>query len=192
MGRAGYTGARRLARPLVESLRNEVVCSEHDIAGYMPDPPDGLLTLDQAITLALRYTRDGAVSTRWSSAATPGAPSDPLPTDPSWAGGSLYVDARNSVVRASPAALWRVIEGIGGETGWYSFPAAWAVRGVLDRLAGGVGLRRGRRDRRHLLGRRGSWISGGWRRSSRESYAAARGDEATGPGLAGAVGGPGL
>ena len=140
-----------LARPLVESLRNEVVCSEHDIAEYIPDPPEGLLTLEAAINLALRYTREGAVSTRWTSAATPGAPSDPLPTDPSWAGGSLYVDARNSVVRASPAALWQVIEGIGGQTGWYSFPAAWAARGLLDRLAGGVGLRRGRRDPRHLL-----------------------------------------
>jgi hypothetical protein len=106
--------------------------------------------LDRAIALALQHTREGAVSTRWSSAATPGAPSDPLPSDPSWAGGSLYVDARISAVRASPAALWRVIEGIGGETGWYSFPAAWAVRGLLDRLAGGVGLRRGRRDPRHL------------------------------------------
>jgi hypothetical protein len=140
-----------LAMPLVESLRNEVVCAEHDIAEYIPDPPGGLLPLVQAINLALRSTREGMVSTRWSSAATPGAPSDPLPTDPSWAGGSLYVDARNSVVHASPAALWRVIEGIGGETGWYSFPAAWAVRGLLDRLAGGVGLRRGRRDPRHLL-----------------------------------------
>ena len=136
--------------PLVESLRNEVVCSEHDIASYIPDPPGGLVPLDRAITLALQHTREGAVSTRWSSAATPGAPSDPLPSDPSWAGGSLYVDARISAVRASPTALWRVIEGIGGETGWYSFPAAWAVRGLLDRLAGGVGLRRGRRDPRHL------------------------------------------
>ena len=140
-----------LAMPLVESLRNEVVCSEHDIAPYIPDPPGGLLPLDQAITLALRNTREGAVSTRWSSAATPGAPSDPLPTDPSWAGGSLYVDARNSVVRASPAALWRVIEGIGGETGWYFFPAAWPARGLPGRLAGGSGLRRGRRHPRDLL-----------------------------------------
>ena len=140
-----------LAMPLVESLRNEVVCSEHDIAEYVPDPPGGTLSLDQAIGLALRHTREGAVSTRWSSAATPGAPSDPLPTDPSWAGGSLYVDERDMIVHASPAALWRVIEGIGGETGWYSFPAAWAVRGLLDRLAGGVGLRRGRRDPSHLL-----------------------------------------
>ena len=79
-----------LARPLVESLRNEVVCSEHDIASYVPDPPEGLLPVDRAIALALRHTREGAVSTRWSSAATPGAPSDPLPSDPSWAGGSLY------------------------------------------------------------------------------------------------------
>jgi hypothetical protein len=141
----------RLAMPLVESLRNEVVCSEHDIAGYVPDPAGGLLPVDRAIALALRHTRAGEVSTRWSSAATPGAPSDPLPGDPSWAGGSLYVDARSSAVRASPVALWQVIEGIGGETGWYSFPAAWAVRGLLDRLAGGVGLRRGRRDKHRLL-----------------------------------------
>src|SRR5205814_6725971 len=140
-----------LAMPLVESLRNEVVCSEHDIAGYVPDPPEGLLTAGRAIALALRHTRGGPDSTRWSSAATPGAPSDPLPSDLSWAGGLLFVDARISAVRASPAALWRVLEGIGGETGWYSFPAAWAVRGLLDRLAGGVGLRRGRRDPRHLL-----------------------------------------
>ena len=59
---------------------------------------------------------------------------------------SVPMASATAPVRASPAALWRVIEGIGGETGWYSFPAAWAVRGVLDRLAGGVGLRRGRRD----------------------------------------------
>jgi len=43
------------------------------------------------------------------------------------------VDERTAIVHASAAALWRVIEGIGGETGWYSFPAAWAVRGLLDR-----------------------------------------------------------
>src|SRR6266576_3840003 len=76
-----------LARPLVESLRNEVVCAEHDIAQYVPDPPEGLLPLDRAIALALRHTREGAVSTRWSSAATPGAPSDPLPTTDRWEAG---------------------------------------------------------------------------------------------------------
>jgi uncharacterized protein YbjT (DUF2867 family) len=139
-----------LARPLVESLRNEVVCAEHDIARYVADPPAGLLPLDQAIALALRHTREGEVSTSWCSVDTPGAPSDPLPSDPSWAGGSLYVDERESVVRASPAALWRIIEGIGGGTGWYSVKAAWVARGLVDRLVGGVGLRRSRRDPMHL------------------------------------------
>jgi uncharacterized protein YbjT (DUF2867 family) len=139
-----------LARPLVESLRVEVVAAEHDIAQYIPDPPEGLLPLDRAIELALTHTLEGDVSTRWSSASIPGAPSDPLPSDPEWAGGSLYVDERTSVVDAPPEALWRVIEGIGGTSGWYSFDAAWAVRGVMDRLVGGVGLRRGRRDPVHL------------------------------------------
>ena len=83
-----------IARPLVESLRNTVVCSEHDIAEYVPDPPEGLLGFDEAVGLALQRVRDSAVTTRWSSASVPGAPSDPLPTDPDWAGGSLYVDER--------------------------------------------------------------------------------------------------
>ena len=160
------------------------MCSEHDIASYVPDPPEGLMPLDRAVGLALRHTREGAVSTRWSSAATPGAPSDPLPSDPSWACGSLYVDERISAVRASPAALWRVIEGIGGETGWYSFPAAWAVRGLLDRLAGGVGLRRGRRDPRHLLVGDARGFLAGRGHHAGIAAAAASGDEAAWPGLA--------
>jgi len=135
-----------LARPLVDSLVHEVVCREHDIARHVPDPPGGLVGFDRAVRLALRRTEQGDVQTRWSSAATPGAPSDPLPSDPGWAGGSLYVDERRTVVDASPAALWRVIEAVGGERGWYSWAFAWRVRGVLDRLAGGPGLRRGRRD----------------------------------------------
>ena len=96
--------------------------------------------------LALRRTEQGDVQTRWSSAATKGAPSDPLPSDPDWAGGSLYVDERKTTVDASPAALWRVLEAVGGERGWYSWPLAWRLRGFVDRLVGGPGLRRGRRD----------------------------------------------
>jgi uncharacterized protein YbjT (DUF2867 family) len=139
-----------VARPLAESLRHEVVCHEHDIAQYVPDPPGAPLDIDTALRLALQRVRDAQVSTRWSSASVPGAPSDPLPTDPGWAGGSLYTDRREAAVDGSPADLWRVIEGIGGENGWYSFPLAWAVRGWMDRLVGGVGLRRGRRDAQRL------------------------------------------
>ena len=139
-----------LARPLVRSMVDEAVCSEHDIAEHVPDPPEGLLGVDDAVLLALTRVRELAVETRWSSASWPGAPSDSLPTDPAWAGGSLYVDERRRTVQARPEDLWGVLEGIGGENGWYSFPLAWTVRGVLDRLVGGVGLRRGRRDPRHL------------------------------------------
>lgn len=133
-----------VARPLVESLRNEVVCGENDLADLLGD--HDRLGFDEAVRLALRRVREARVDTRWSSAAWPSAPADPLPTDPGWTGGSLYVDERVRPVTASREALWRVIEGIGGERGWYSWPLAWAARGWLDRLGGGVGLRRGRRD----------------------------------------------
>jgi uncharacterized protein YbjT (DUF2867 family) len=135
-----------IARPLVESLINEVVCKEHDIATYVPDPEGGLLGFRPAVELALQRIQDRRVTTSWSSAATAGAPSDPLPSDPEWAGGSLYVDERESVVDATPEQLWSVIEGIGGEHGWYSWRLGWWARGVMDRIFGGPGLRRGRRD----------------------------------------------
>jgi len=137
----------RIARPLVESLVHEVVVSERDIARYVPDPPEGLVGFDRAVELALKRIGDADVVTRWASAATPGAPSDPLPSDPDWAGGSLFVDERSSTVAASKRSLWAVIESIGGENGWYSWALAWRVRGWLDRFSGGPGLRRGRRDR---------------------------------------------
>ncbi|WP_082574048.1 SDR family oxidoreductase [Cellulomonas sp. Root137] len=140
-----------LARPLVESLVHEVVCDEHDIAEHVPDPPGGLIGFDRAVRLALQRVQDAAVTTRWSSASVPGAPSDPLPSDPDWAGGSLFVDERQVTVDASPAALWRVLEAVGGERGWYSWGLAWRVRGLADRLVGGPGLRRGRRDPLQLL-----------------------------------------
>jgi uncharacterized protein YbjT (DUF2867 family) len=139
-----------IARPLVESLRNEVVAGDHDIAEWIPDPVEGLLLFDEAVRLALQRIRDAKVTTRWSSAAWPDAPSDPLPSDPDWAGGSLYVDDRVSNVKADKDQLWSVIEAIGGENGWYSWPLAWSVRGWMDRSVGGVGLRRGRRDPKRL------------------------------------------
>ena len=139
-----------IARPLVESLRNTVVCREHDIADFVPDPPEGLLGFDEAVQLAVQRVRSSTVATRWASASVPGAPSDPLPTDPDWAGGSLYVDERSRPTTATPEQVWRVVEGIGGDNGWYSFPLAWEIRGRLDRLVGGVGLRRGRRDPQRL------------------------------------------
>jgi uncharacterized protein YbjT (DUF2867 family) len=139
-----------IARPLVESLIHEAVAHEHDIAEYLSDPPDGLIGFDRAVSLALSKIRDSSAETRWSSADWSGASAEPLPTDPAWSGGTVYTDVRTRSVDATPDALWRVIEGVGGDNGWYSFALAWSVRGWLDRLVGGVGLRRGRRDPHRL------------------------------------------
>lgn len=140
-----------LARPLVESLRNTVVAADTDIKQHVPDPPEGLIDFDRSVELALTKIQSLDVPTSWSSAATAGAPAEGLPTDPEWAGGSLYKDERTREVDASPESLWTVIEGIGGRNGWYSWALAWWVRGVLDRFVGGPGLRRGRRNPRDLL-----------------------------------------
>ena len=137
-----------IARPLVASLIHEAITHEHDIARYVPHD---VLGFDEAVGRALGRIRDATVETRWSTAVGRDIAAEPLPSDPHWSGGSVYYDERCREMNAPVEALWRVIEGVGGENGWYSFPLAWSVRGWLDRLVGGVGLRRGRRDRDHLL-----------------------------------------
>jgi hypothetical protein len=92
----------------------------------------------------------GQVETSWQDATVRGAASDPLPSDPDWAGHTVFLDVKRRRSGASPAQLWRIVEGIGGENGWYSFPLAWAARGWMDKLVGGVGLRRGRRSATEL------------------------------------------
>jgi len=139
---------KAIAQPLIESLRNNAVAHEHDIETLIPLD---LCPFDEAVRLALERIGHADVETRWSGAEWPGAPSDPMPTDPDWAGGTAYRDERSLAVDGPVEALWRAVEGIGGERGWYSFPLAWAVRGLLDRLVGGVGLRRGRRDPDRLI-----------------------------------------
>jgi hypothetical protein len=141
---------RSIAIPLIESLVHEMVCADDDITRYIAAPEGGLTPYDMAIELALARTRSADVPTRWSDAALGGAPSDPLPTDPEWSGGTRYEDERELHTTADADQLWDVVESIGGEKGWYSWPLAWSVRGWIDRLAGGVGLRRGRRHPRRL------------------------------------------
>jgi len=135
-----------IARPLVESLKHEVVCNETDIRNYVPDPEGGLLGFEQACHNALTRIRNVQVETRWAEASVTNSPSEPWPGDPEWSGGSLYVDKRVALIDAPAESVGRVIQGIGGDHGWYSWPLAWKARGVIDRTVGGVGLKRGRRD----------------------------------------------
>jgi len=141
---------RKLATPIIESLQFECVQREHDIDDVVPKPEGGLTSYRRAVRLALNKMRTGQVQTSWRSATLSSASADPMPNDPDWAGHTVYVDDRKRHSSASAADVWRVVESIGGDNGWYSFPLAWVARGWMDKIAGGVGLNRGRRDQQRL------------------------------------------
>jgi uncharacterized protein YbjT (DUF2867 family) len=140
-----------LARPLVGSLISEVVADPaKSINHLIPKPAEGLIDVEGAIKLALSHVTGNTVKTRWSDATTQTAPWQKAQSDPDWAGEALYKDSKVRVTDASMENLWVAIEEIGGENGWYGADFLWYLRGVLDRMIGGVGLRRGRRDPIHL------------------------------------------
>lgn len=136
-----------LARPLVGSLVNEsVVNQKQSISLLIPPPPTGLLTVDRAFELAISQVEHHEVQSRWSDANAFMPPWQKTQSDPAWAGEAEYHDEQVLYTQASLNSLWQSIEEIGGPRGWYGADALWWLRGLLDRLMGGVGLRRGRRD----------------------------------------------
>lgn len=134
-----------IARPLIQSLLNDVVVTNPSPPGFHPK---NLIPYSEALSRALARTSDFEVETRWSDAL--GTPAAPLPGDPAWAGARMYVD-RRVVDSAAPAddLFWAVTR-IGGDVGYYAMNWTWTLRGWFDRLIGGVGLRRGRRHPEEL------------------------------------------
>ncbi len=126
----------RMARPLAEGLRNEVICRD-DLARRLM--PQELLGVRKAIDLALQNLALGRVETKWTDAG-------PMPGDPDWSGGVLFEDSWKVAIRASEEEVFRAVCRIGGGNGWYAADWLWKLRGWMDRLVGGPGLRRGRRD----------------------------------------------
>jgi hypothetical protein len=139
-----------LAKRLVASLKNEVVVGDDRIRKLIPDPKGGLTTFKRAVELALVRIKDNQVETRWSDASISWTASDPLPTDPQWSGGSVYKDIRKLDSKDPVDVVWKRIEAIGGDNGYSTATWAWELRGLIDKVTGGVGLRRGRRDPDHL------------------------------------------
>jgi uncharacterized protein YbjT (DUF2867 family) len=129
----------RVGRTLIESMRHPTVVHDASALRRFGIQPQGVR---EAIASALRHEDHQLAETRWSDALSVAGP----PRD--WGGvrvGSRLVDSRVAQVSAPPAQAFAAICRIGGATGWYYGDWLWRLRGCLDVLVGGVGMRRGRR-----------------------------------------------
>jgi uncharacterized protein YbjT (DUF2867 family) len=126
----------RVGRKLVDGVQNQTVVRDHAALRDFPIRPRGV---QEAIARAIQFEDRAFAQTRWSDATTSEATS-PADTPP------RLVDSRTAWVPVSPDRAFAPIRRIGGATGWYAVDGLWHVRGLIDQLAGGVGLRRGRRD----------------------------------------------
>jgi hypothetical protein len=130
-----------LARPLVDSLVNEVIVRDTKTVDELGAPQQ---SLRDAITLALSRTKRDEVPTSFKDADL--ETFHPYVTDPSWSGGKEFSDARERTSSASSSALYDAVTSLGGAKGWHHGEWLWRVRGLLDIIWGGPGLRRGRRS----------------------------------------------
>jgi len=132
-----------LAVPLVQGIVDPVVAdtrrSRELFPGIEPVP------YHRAVELALEKIRQQDVPTRWSDALGRNETFHLEDKE------GLVREVRSRVVDAPPEALYRAFSSLGGDRGWLAWNWAWRLRGFMDKLAGGPGLRRGRRDPTELL-----------------------------------------
>jgi uncharacterized protein YbjT (DUF2867 family) len=128
-----------VGRELVDGLRNETVVGDDLALREFRVRPRGVR---ESLARALVNEDYDFAATRWSDALSAQR------TPPSWGGikfGSRRVDSRTTWIRRPPAEAFRPIARIGGRVGWYYGNSLWRLRGLLDLLVGGPGMRRGRR-----------------------------------------------
>jgi uncharacterized protein YbjT (DUF2867 family) len=130
----------RVGRKLIESLPHETIVRDPVALERFPIRPRGFR---EAIERALEKEDREVAETRWSDALSAGARTRSVPADQS---SGRLIDSRVQEVPVPPAQAFAPVRRIGGEAGWYYGDGLWQLRGFLDVLAGGVGLRRGRRD----------------------------------------------
>ncbi len=131
-----------ISRPLIEGLRSEVIVNDPSASEIFDIE---LLSYEEAVSRALERTRSDNIETAWSGAQTPIRQ-------------GVMLDEKQGMIRerrqiessASPSAVFAQVTSIGGRRGWYYADSLWKVRGLLDRLVGGIGMRRGRRKQHDL------------------------------------------
>jgi len=131
-----------IAQPLIKGLGNEVVVRNPEALHLFPGI--SLLDYETAVKLALKKMDTREVETAWSGSLA-SSQGDRVPATLITREG-LVIERRRRQVAASREAVYRSFARIGGERGWLYMDWAWQLRGVIDRLFGGVGMRRGRRD----------------------------------------------
>jgi len=134
----------RVGRKLIESIRHETTVQDDSALRVFSVKP---MPIREAIARALKNEDLDFAATRWSDALSLSPPSN-------WGGvrfGNRLIDSRQCQVLASSQKAFAVIERVGGKNGWYYANWLWQLRGFLDLLAGGVGMRRGRRDPEKLM-----------------------------------------
>ena len=136
----------RIAHPLVQSLQTEVVVRDDRALRFFHVQPTGY---DEAVHRALARMAYDDVVTTWASSLSSLSPDKPE-ADQLGAHEGMLLDRRRRRVKADPGRVFEVICALGGEVGWPAGNALWQIRGFLDRLVGGVGMRRGRRHPRDL------------------------------------------
>ncbi len=134
----------RIGRKLIESLRNPTVVQDDSVKHFFPIRPMGLR---DAIRRAIGNEDAEFATTRWSDAISSSG------LAPAWGGvqvGTRLVDSRSINVTVPATTAFTPIRQIGGQHGWYHLNWLWRLRGAIDLLIGGVGMRRGRRDPEQL------------------------------------------
>ena len=135
-----------IARPLVDGLRNEIVVRDDQARRLFP----GIHLLDyrSAVTVALGKLDACTIETTWTDALTSSQRGSAAVTLATHEG--MIIERRQKDIAAGNASIYRAFTGLGGSRGWLFMNWAWRIRGAVDRLFGGVGMRRGRRDENEI------------------------------------------
>jgi hypothetical protein len=128
----------RIGRAIIESIVHVTVVRDNAALTTFSVRPMGI---DEAIRRALAHEETRFAATRWSDSLSSSG------RQRSWGGvrfGTRIVDSRTIAVQAPPHIAFACIERLGGDHGWYACDWLWHIRGLIDLLQGGAGMRRGR------------------------------------------------
>jgi len=131
----------RLVLPLIEGLRAHLIVRNETAKKLFPQIKP--IDFQTAVHLALGRIQRDNVETSWADALVTVA-GDIKPYKFTVEDG-MYIETRQLLLDLKPETVFRSYTGIGGERGWMYMDWAWAMRGWMDKVVGGVGLRRGRR-----------------------------------------------